>query len=280
MLDDATPTNPGQRTWQDRLHAAIGPAMDGLGRALGGDTMPGELTFELVKEGPRAVSVTVGTGLRQAHLKFYDGPDASDRHGRERDVLLALRGSGLVAPLILFSDPMALLVTEVMGPPLSAAHLSDWGPQNFGRALGTWLARYDMRAPSREGGGNWHTHIRQHCPGLQVDRLPDVADVLKQVPVCGMVVAQNDAALGNFVIDDLDGLWRVDFEAAGLRPRGWDYVFMRHAVQMRHPKEAAAILDAMSVAFARAHRGALLVEELDAVSVALFCLTAVRGRAA
>ncbi len=280
MLDDPTPMTPGLRPWRDRLFAAIGPSMDGLGRALGGGTMPGELTFELVKNGPRAVSVTVGAGPRQGHLKIHDGPDAGERYRRERDILLALRGSGLVAPLILFSDPMKLLVTEGMGQPLGASHLSDWGPQSLGRALGTWLARYDMRAPSREGGGDWHTHVRQHCPELQVDRLPDAAEVLKRVPVCGLVVAHNDAALGNFVIDDLDGLWRVDFEAAGLRPRGWDYVFMRHAVRQRHPEQADRILAAMSVAFDRAHRGALVVEELDAVSEALFCLTALRDRAA
>lgn len=274
------PKRPDERPWRDRLRTAIGPAMDGLGRALGDGIMPSELTFELVKQGPRAVSVTVGAGGRQGHLKFYDGPDASDRYARERDILLALRGSGLVAPLILFSDPMKLLVTELMGPPLSGAHLADWGPQSFGRALGTWLARYDMRAPAREGGGDWHTHVRQHCPDLRVDRLPDAADVLKRLPVCGLVVAQNDAALGNFVIDDLDGLWRVDFEAAGLRPRGWDYVFMRHAVRLRHPEQADRILAAMSVAFDRAHRGALIVAELDAASEALFCLTALRDRAA
>lgn len=280
MLDHPTPMTPGLRPWRDRLLAAIGPSMNGLGRALGGGTMPADLTFELVKDGPRAVSVSVGAGPRQAHLKVYDGPDASDRYSRERGILLALRGKGLVAPLILFSDQMNLLVTETMGPPLSVTHLSDWGPQNFGRALGTWLARYDMCAPSREGGGDWYTHVRQHCPELRVDRLADAAEVLKRVPVCGLVVAQNDAALGNFVIDDLDGLWRVDFEAAGLRPRGWDYVFMRHAVRQRHPDQADQILGAMSMAFDRAHRGAVVVGELDAVSEALFSLTALRDHAA
>ena len=62
-----------------------------------------------------------------------------------------------------------------------------------------------------------------------------------------------------------------------MRPRGWDYMLGFSALIERFPEDADEVLTAYSNGFSQAHRGALIVDELNAVARILFCARALDG---
>jgi hypothetical protein len=280
MLDD-THLHAGQtlrRDWQARVRDVLEPRTRALRVALGRGMRPERLDLRLIKDSPDAVTMALSAGPETGVLKLYDGPDAARQYAQDRDMLRALRDSGLVPRLRHYCDGARLIVTERIAETLDAVHLDRWGAEGLGYRLGDWCARYDATAPARPAAGTWLDHARAMAPPLPVEAVAGAAAGLAAVPLAGQGLAHNDAALSNILYDPARGVLRCDFARAAWRPRGWDYIVGRHAVMQRFPGDSAGILMAMTEGFAEAHRGALRVDELDRVADILFALLAVAGR--
>lgn len=283
----STHTGPplGARPWQDRIEAALRGTLETFGAALEGGLGAGDgaaldaVTFSLVKDGPRALGVAVvAAGRVCGHLKLFDGPGGREAYKRERDMLVLMRETRLVPRLKLFCFARRFLLTEPAGRPLGPAQLEAWGADEFGYMLGAWHARFEAAAPSERSGGTWADMVQDAGFARHLDTLPGAEARLRAIPVIGLTVAANDAALHNFLVDETEALRRCDFEAACFRPRGWDFLRARHAVMQRFPDRAAEILAGMAEGFAAHHRGGLRIGELTAVGDVLFCVFARAGR--
>ncbi|WP_432677811.1 hypothetical protein [Nioella aestuarii] len=192
-------------------------------------------------------------------------------------MLLFLRGSGLVPRLTHFCDDQPFLITQWIPQTLDEMCLDLWGCDGLGYRLGDWCARYDEAAPSRPERGTRLDYAMAMTPTLPIEKVEGAAAGLASIPLCGSSLAHNDAALENNLYDAKLGILRCDFARSAFRPRGWDYIFTRHAVTERFPAHRKDILDAMSEGFEAAHRGSLRVDELDHLSDIFVALFAVMG---
>ncbi len=272
--DDHTPAS-----WADRVRRAMSGAWQDLAGALDLPPELPQLHLDLVKAGPRAISLRLDMPDAPLFIKLFDRPGTQSAFEAETRALLALHDSGLVPRLRAFDTKRRFLVTEWAGVALTSGIIDGISSVQFGRELGIWLAEYDMVAPTEPATGNWATYLA--CCGLDAGliRMPEAAALLDEMQIFGLGLAQNDAAFHNFLIGEDHALRRCDFERASARPRGWDYVLTHNALFERDPSTAPEAVAAMAEAFADTHRGALLVEDLDQVARITFCARANAGMA-
>ncbi len=243
---DGIPTsgaNAARQTWRHRVQNGLNGCLATLALALTRGKPVGSIQFDLVKASPRSVAVKIVVEGEAKFLKLFDGRAADQLFKSERDLLVMLRGSGVLPKIFAFSETHRFVVTEWAMETFDDLVLDRWGPMGFGLRLGDWLARYDAAAPYEPARGTWDDYVRETPMAPFVDKIPGARDVLSQIPLCGMGLSHNDAALHNFLVDHDHNMSRADFEMAGFRPRGWDYIFAQHAVMQRFPEECAEILD-------------------------------------
>ncbi len=265
-------------SWRDRIQTGLRGSLVTLAQSLTSGAGAARLHFDLIKAARRSVSVRLLIDNKGFFLKLFDGPHAERHYEAERNLLLMLRDEEVVPTLLAFSDTHHFVITEWNSDPFENHHLDAWGSAGLGDRLGDWLARYDAAAPFEPGEGTWADYVLETPMARFLNKIPGAYDCFASVPICGMGLSYNDAALHNFLVEAGDELLRADFERAAFRPRGWDYISAQHAVMQRFPEECGDILPAMSGAFAAAHKGALRVDELDRVGMYLFCLLALTGR--
>lgn len=268
-----------QVDWRNRLERAIGDCYVQIAQEIAGrdaDMRAKELTFAFVKASDAAISVTVQLGDAKYFVKVFDaeGPEAADRYKREKAALLVMRGSGLVVRLRAFSDAHRFVMMTHEERGLDQVMTSVREKVTFARRLGIWVAEFDRLAPASQAQGDWYSYL-SGCTG-QVSRetLLAAKERLSAVPLAGLGLARNDAALHNYLIGADGMLLGCDFEKSAMRPRGWDYVATYQALLHRFTENAEAVLEAFEAGFSRAHRGGLLVEELNGVARDLFCARA------
>lgn len=265
--------------WQERLKTALA----GCARDVAGAISPGvsESTLEttLIKNGNWALSLKAKVGDRIAFLKVFDDSDfAGQAYERERSVLQEMQKTRLVPQLMAFSDLRRFLLMRFERGLTATDPKSGLTSEDLAFRIGTWTAHFDSQAPSQPTSGNWYSYLIKFGDQLSIKRIKGARDVLSAIPLCGLVLARNDAALHNFMLRRHDGLVGCDFEQATLRPRGWDYMMTYQALLQRFPESSDATLAAFSDGFSRFHRGALIMDELNNVARILFCAQVIAGR--
>lgn len=276
MLDEDPVLLGGNNTgnWQARLSAVLGNCFPQIAEILTGSSSEGELHLQLIKAGSRSVCLRVSADGISGFLKLFDGADRMVSYRREKASLLALSDSGLVPEIFAFSDDMCFVVTNWV----EIRPNIDSQPRRLASRIGNWLAAFDALAPGEPTTGNWFGYLSKYGSGLDLGRIGAARGVLSDIPLCGRVLSRNDAALHNYLETSDGTLLGCDFEQARMRPRGWDYLLGFGALIERFPTESNEVIEAYSSGFSQSHRGALMVEELNAVARILFCARAVAGR--
>ncbi len=258
-------------TWRDRARRVLTDS----GRVIADILTPGagaeEINAELIKVSRNRLCVRVSVGTSTGFLKQFDGSaTACDQaYTRERDMLTAMKRTGLVPRLRAFSDRYRWLLTEdIRDGDDPAARLS---PEQFGRQAGTWIARFEAVAPYQKASGNWLGYVTRLGLGPQLDRIEQAAETLAGIPLCGLVMARNDAALHNYLMKPDRTLLGCDFERTSLKPRGWEYMTTWQALLQRLGDDSTRAVQAFSDGFDKEHRGGLMIDELNAVARILFC---------
>jgi hypothetical protein len=265
--------------WRDRCKAALDGCFSELSNAVSRAKPSGDIRFSLIKSNSRSLSLRVETGACHGFLKVFDHPGAVAQraYAREKQVLLTMRATGLVAHLQAFSDSHRFLLMRYEADRLTQDSLRATGPRQVAQMIGDWTARFDHQAPSEPASGNWFSYLSKFRAGLNPPRIAAAQERLSAIPLCGRGLARNDPALHNFLIGKNGDLMGCDFEKASMRPRGWDYLLMFQALVQRFPEDAAGVLAAYSNGYSTAHRGALIVAELNQIARILFCAQARAG---
>lgn len=270
------------KDWRAEIGRIPVTALEQLAHSVCDQSVQGKMSFWPLKTGHRAICLGAECNGRRFFLKLFDARDASARASfeREKTAYRYFSGSGLVPDLLAYSDPHRMIVLDWAGSDERQDLLSVWSASELGRRLGEWLARFDAVAPWERTCGNWSGYLSRISDGVDLDAVGEARAELSRLPLCGKALTRGDCALHNFLITRSGALVGCDLEFAGMRPRGWDYVQMHHAIIQRYPEQAAEILEHMSEGFARAHKGALLIDELNLLARILFCARAMSGRAA
>jgi len=266
---------PDLKDWQEKVRDGLRGRFHAFARAIFGAPDAEKLVFSLIKYGPRATSLRVSEGETHVFLKLFDKTgEAPAAYVRERSALIALRNSGLVPRLIGFDDEVCFVATEfVDGQPLDDPELK-MSPIEQAYRLGEWTASLDCRSPARRASGTWLNYLSKFEDSLAFDVLGDVADILADVPLCGLAMSHGDAALHNFMLDADNQLIACDFEAARMRPRGWDFMMTYLALLTRYPDAGGNVVSAFADGFDHYHRGALITDELIRVARIIYCARA------
>lgn len=230
------------------------------------------LTAELTKQTDTALCVRLRCEGKTAFFKKFRGPEQqqAEHFNREHMMLAGLHGSGLVPRLYAISGPQRWVMLQDV-PQDAGAAADRLAPIEFGMKVGEWLARFEAVAPYDRAAGNWLTYVRKlgladHLPAIQ-----NATETLCAIPLCGVVMSRNDAALHNYLLDGDGQLLGCDFARASMRPRGWDYMMTWQALLQRYGDDGAEAIEGLSDGFSGAHRGGLMVDELNAVARILFC---------
>ncbi len=233
-----------------------------------------EMNLDLIKQGRSALSFKVRVQDKQAYLKLFDLEQPDTAYQREKASLCALRESGLVPRILAFSDGPRLILSEWALDDVGEVFRLEKDPVRFAQQMGQWLAHLDNAAPSEPASGNWFSYLSKLGDQLNLDRVIAAQDMLMEIPLCGRALSRNDAALHNFLVNAEGHLLGFDFDKAQMRPRGWDYILGNIGLVERFPDRLDEVLAAYADGFQSAHRGVLIVEELNLVSRILFCARA------
>lgn len=266
--------------WRDRVCLGLKGKINEVAQAIAGDTDARDMTFTLIKESARSICVEVEIDGQNAFLKLFDGADdaAQLAYMREKTCLLSFRGSGQVPRILAFSNPGRFVITQWISKGQVQDRLDRLSAEDTGDKLGRWLARYDAVSPSETACGNWYSYLNRFGTDIDLQAVETAQDLLLEIPLCGRSLARNDAGLGNFMLTHKGDIIACDFEAATMRPRGWDYLQLYRALILRFADRAAEAVEAFADGYAAEHKGALIADELNVVARILFCAEAVAGR--
>ncbi|MGX9350084.1 hypothetical protein ACS3QZ_02675 [Shimia sp. W99] len=272
---------PQGAQWHAVVRSRLAGRFEGIARIVSGRKSGAALEFDLIRYGSSAMSLEVRAGGRRAYLKLFDPAHTDYAYQREKAALCALRESGLVPRILAYADKPRFLLCEWSGAAAETEGNASLSPTQFAEKLGVWLAELDSVVPGEDACGNWYTYLQQFSGVFDMERIRIARDMLSEIPLCGRAMSRNDTALTSF-LDSAEGhLMGCDFERAQMRPRGWDYVLGYIGLIEQFPENTGAVLEAYSAGFSRAHKGALIVEELNVVSRILYTARAMAdGRGA
>ncbi|PSL21714.1 hypothetical protein [Shimia abyssi] len=273
----AITSEPHHTQWHGLVKSQLSGRFDAIARLVSGRKPGARLDFDLIKYGHSAISLQVHAGGRCAYMKLFDMSQPDSAYQREKASLCALRDSGLVPRILGFSDSPRFIVCEWSDLARHAYAPLTETPDEFAYSLGKWLAELDSAVPGETAVGNWYGYLTKFGTALDLERISIAREVLSEIPLCGRALSRNDAALHNFLVNAEGHLLGCDFENARMRPRGWDYVLGHIGLVERFPEKIDTVIRAYSDGFSNAHRGALIVEELNVVSRILFCARAMAG---
>jgi hypothetical protein len=134
----------------------------------------------------------------------------------------------------------------IVGSPLSDRLDADRA-KGFARQLGAWLAAYSGQMDSHgvDAALNWRDYLSKYEIFKENEmRDPELA-FLRDLPLKRQIVARNDAAPANWIVTDNGTLCGIDFEAAALKPYGWDVLLAARDLARRFPVAALGLCDAL-----------------------------------
>lgn len=275
-LIDPWETSLRKENWKEDVQAALAGQERMIASFLGGQPVPERLQITLIKSNRTSLTVRLVVGELAFIVKIFadTGAVALESYQREKNTLVALRGHDVSARILGFCDERRFLImNEVPAVGVNAAvDLLGWNTVAF--AIGAWLGRLDRTAPSQPAHGTWANYLTKFGDEFGMDRMPAALDILSDIPLCGLTLAQCDSALGNVLMRSDTSAVGVDFERARFRPRGWDFAMYFMSLVERVPDRAEELLEEMCDGFSSEHRGALIVEELCTVARLILCLRA------
>jgi hypothetical protein len=270
---------PPVGNWRSFLRQRLVGNLRDIAHIVHSDHEASAIQFGLIKSGNLSVSIKARIAGKNAHFKvFLDGSTAAKAYVRERDLQRHLRGTGLTPDLIAFSDRGRFLISQSVESFDWDTAVTRFDATDVAWEIGSWQALFDHEMPAKPASGNWYGYLARVWPELPLNAVDGARDALSGIPLCGSGIARCDAALHNFLIDGDGVLLGCDFEEAQLRPVGWDYIMTVMALIQRMPDRAGELVDAFSDGFARHHRGALIMDELNRLACVVACASAQIGR--
>lgn len=220
--------------WIARHGATVMASIPGM------DALPAEAGVEVLSRRDGRMVLQLAAGGQAWVVKAFDPAAAESAlaHQRERSVLRALAGTGLSPRLHAYSRAELWLLTDrIDGAPL-VTWLDGRRRAQAARLLGRWLAAFagQLEAQGRDEPADWDSYLA--ASGVAA---PGFADF----PISRRVIARNDAALGNFIVEAEGRLVGLDYEAAALKPLGWDVLLAARRLWRRFPAEGPALADAL-----------------------------------
>lgn len=201
------------------------------------------------REGRLILRLTAGSGSRIVKVFDRSDPAMDAALTKEASVLTALAGQGL-GPDLIASDTQAgiLILTDLGERRLDHDDMLATAP-NHAAEMGRWLARFSQAMPGTDSDRSWAAHLRAY-PEPRIATLLDQRGAgLTALPVRHLRIARNDAHLGNWMLT-ADGLRGIDFEAAELKPLGWDVLLSARVFYRQFPGKAQAAVAALVAGWA------------------------------
>lgn len=262
--------------WQTRIRTAFDGNFARLARVISPHSDPRDISFKLLAERANSLGLKASVAGESVYLKIYDGTAAHvpTQYTREKNALLMLRESGLSVHLLACHDELQFLLTRHEQLKIDKDDFASPFHLETLEAVGEWLAHLDAALPSQSAFGTWYQYLTKFDEDLNPYVIQDACEELSAVPILGTAFARNNPILTDFVIDDQGRLRGYNFEAARIRPLGWDYVLTSLAICERYGDQAADALEALSAGFEHKHKGALLAHELNMIARILLCARA------
>lgn len=199
--------------------------------------------LKLIRKRASGVAVTFEAALEdaKAYVKIFAGSDhglnAFNREQRALDGFHKL----MVPKLLLVAEPERLLVTRfVAGRTLDKVVTSDNLP-NTVEQLGKWLGILSNSAPRRPSESNWTHYLENYERGFEDAVLEERSEILDKAQISYYAICHNDNALSNYILDENDVLYGIDFEDSRFKPEGWDLITAALAFFRRFPAELPKI---------------------------------------
>jgi hypothetical protein len=226
--------------------ARYGPAV--TRHLLGGAPAPGPIEVVPLRETRDTRVMAFRAGARALVAKAFapHRPQAAERFEREGAMLMRLAGSGLAPRLLgVNGEECVLLIEEVRGTRLDR-HLTDRNAPEIAGRLGRWYGGFAQRQDRHPAGADWLSYLARY-PGVIDDTLsPETRRFLGTLPPPLRSIARNDAHLSNFVVTPSGTLLGLDFEAALIKPLGWDLLLAARDLARRAPAATPEIIERLA----------------------------------
>lgn len=264
------------KDWKKRASEALSGCEQAIAHKLSGGKGIPRLRLTPAKRGRNSLTLLldVTTGLTVMKLFDEGHGEAAMAYHREKEGLLAFQGTGTVPPILLAVDKRRFLVTRFVEHLSLKKFVDKHGLEDACKEIGGWIARADRVSPANKAGGNWHEFLSRREDLYCRHTLDAHRDILTEIPLCGLVLSRSDSGLSNFLLSPLDETRACDFETAGFRPRGWDFVTAFEALVLQFPDKVDLILSALAQGFSKHHAGLLITEELCSLAKIAFCARA------
>lgn len=205
----------------------------------------GHAEVSVLKTSSCSVVMRVEINGKDGVAKVFGGRNGRASYERELLCLMALEEAEL-APRLIKSIPQALclVMKPVEGEPLRSA-LNPRNLSSYSRELGLWYRHFRETMPEERAGGNWWSYLKKVDGGGLVDALSDQRDFLRDLPLYRKSIARNDAHFSNFHITPQARLVGFDFEAAQVKPVGWDILLAARSLARMFPGQIENFLPAL-----------------------------------
>lgn len=278
MFDEPVSGVGGRRktAWQTRIKTAFDGRFTDLAHAVSPEADADDITFKLLFEGQNSLGLKASVAPKAVYLKVYDGPahQVSELYAREKKALLMLRDTDIAVQLLTYNDELRFLLTQYEERKLAYSEFVDSFHLKTLQDVGEWIADLDATLPNQPAYGTWYSYLKKFGDDLNQQVVDEAREDLSAVPILGIALARNNPILSDYVVDRNSRLRGCNFEAACVRPLGWDYVLTYLAICEKYGGDAADALEALSAGFERKHKGALLTDELNTVARVLLCARA------
>jgi len=235
---------------------------DDIARALGNTNATASLTVDLIKSSDTASVFNVTCGTLGGVLKlFAQTSDGAVAYTHERDASLIIKDSQLMPPFLQFSDSDSFVMTRLVdAEPVSAA-LSSQPLEGIAHKIGAWIARFENEVPSTPATTNWAEYLGKIDGITAFSTFSTLHDALKAIPIESFVLARNDNALTNYLVDAEGQIWGVDFESSVMKPAGWDLCMAAFALVNNQTENVNTVVSNLSKGYLTVAAPSNFVEE-------------------
>jgi hypothetical protein len=199
---------------------------------------PADVRARRISASADCMVLKVEAGGRAAAIKAFRD-SATPAFDRELAMLMVLGPSGLAPRLRGYSKADRMIVMDwVAGDTLASRLTPETLPGLAGQA-GRWLAAFTGVTKRTPADTDWFSYLSQYDAFAADAALAEHAPFLRQLPIRTRAIAKNDGFLANFIVRHDGGLTGLDFEAASVKPLGWDVLLTARSLQREHPACAA-----------------------------------------
>lgn len=215
-----------------------------LTEALVNGPVQGPIQVRTIRETDARLVFEIALGTRRFLVKAFDPnhPNSQKSVMREITCLTSLRASALVPEIELASPERRFLVMTFIDGPRLLDGIEPSTLDTVSVELGAWFARYAQLMPARPTRTTWFDYLSKYGALAETDAIEEARDFLSSAEVGQLMIAKNDAFLGNFLRARSGDLIGVDFEAAAFKPLGWDILDTARVLAKRYPQRADEVV--------------------------------------